>query len=337
MKMLTGGFRDGRTALAAAAAGLVLAPVISADAAVTKERASAAIVATITFDGGNAFVFHDGDGRVDAGAIAPDGSSSYNAHRMYLVLEQGNADGYGPYAARPATMMIEGKPAWPLQGFDVWPCADGNCPKDSTLVVPGDEIAGAPCDPNNAKHPNMYYLPNMLDQDLYSGAKLETDWCERLESRMVLKAGTFQVTSASDCFEFSDPHGAKWRQKLAHDKAEIRYDVPVTSALVVYFKSSSKPCLTDSGAVAGAVRFTPDSNGLRLRVRSDATSYGSVAVDDEIKHFQQFYDLVELNGADRRKLYYKSSRTPGSECPAARFGGPAALEAQPAPAPSPKH
>lgn len=309
------------------AAGMVLGGVAAANKARAKARRTTG--AAITFDGGNAFVFDPGGGRVDAGAVRVLEAGSKRElqggdHDMYLVLEHGTPSPppSGPYLAPNAS--IDSKNAWQLKGYDVSVCPDGNCPQTATLTVPSTTVADKSCRVGTTAH-NMYYLPDML---ALTGTTLPPGWCGELQSRLILATGQLQVTSASHCFEFQPTQGSSWQQALANGVAEIEYSVTVNESLVLQFRR--KDCTAES-TIIGAVAFKPDAQGLALHVRTkiSPSQYGAMTVDDEVTHFQPFFQLVPT--ADRVKLIYKGNRragrgrkrSPGSECPAVRFGGPA--------------
>lgn len=279
----------------------------------------------IGIDGGNAFVFGEGNKRVDVGPVKMPRDATpgdFNSHPMFVKLDSGDTD---PTVASPQPSIGPGK--WELAGHEVWACPDGVCGATFSLSTSPDRGADPnPCYPPTTNDPdlgdvvdNMYYLPDLLD--LHGTPGVANDWPDRLEGRLVLSAGRLVVAVTNPCY------GMRWYWKhraMPDGEAGMKYVVRAASYLELQFKQLT------TGTIR-RVRLKPKagSQEIKLRLTMDVPSI-HVPADQEIAHFQQFYELVPQIWKIRRiKLSYKPASSekrlvlsPGSECPGARFGGP---------------
>lgn len=303
---------------------LAISPVpVSAQTAQTKGFA-------IEFAGGNAFVFSDDNKQVDIGAVARPSSAAetqFNDHPMQLVLKSGSVEKLESAAMLPRGMdASDGSPTWALKNLEVWFRPDKVAQENSNLKT-SKETPDETCEPKDESD-NSFYVPNLLA--LHKTAKLVKDWRNRLESRIVLRSGTLTVARARDCFTFSTQRTKESvrKQSIAHSKAAVRYNVEFHEFVDMVLKAPD-----GTGKEFAVLRFRPSKGNCMvwLSVEPPDTegkphTHTDLQPGQEITHFQQFYELIDLK-EDRLKLFYtprdgkERTRTPGSECPTARFGG----------------
>jgi hypothetical protein len=288
-------------------------------------RAAQPLPFKMFIDGGHAFVFSDSHKRVDVGAIARphgDKSSHFNEHRMRLRIQNGVPAPISkqPYLPPKKTPKL-GKFYWELSGLEVQICPDGMCPSTNALKASPSMKPTKVCDTTgespNPSSPlnNLYYVPDM--HELTGLKPIVANWSERLDFRVVLRAGALTVVKAPECFEFRDPSGAAVRrQALASGLGEVGYFTSFATSTDVQFRDKS-------GKLVHAMRIEPQMREINISIESMATP-PPVKAGEEVTHFQQFYDLLPST-ASRLRLFYtpvdptKMKVTPDSECPNLRF------------------
>ena len=285
----------------------------------------------LELDGGVAYVFSDTGGRVDVGPVArPAGAAaaSFTRHPMLLDVT-GEAQKHPDWPfQRP---KVKGGKTWALEGYEVWPCADGVCPSTSTLAVSPDRGPDpSPCTPPKRAPSdlsidavdNLYYLPNLLA--LHPEANLPADWHRRLESRLVLKAGKLVVVKTFNCVELRSTTVNR-RQAVTDGMSGVHYVVPARKHVDVLFKQLG------SGAITGAIRVVPEKDSPReiwahLRMPAEAAKEHGLAVGDPLPEYQQFYELLPgVPAAGRIAARFmpqgpRGDMSPGQECGSVRFG-----------------
>jgi hypothetical protein len=129
-----------------------------------KGRATAQL--TITFDGGNAFVFQDEGRSVHVGAVAPEHPRvGSDPHAMSVTLEAGTHGGTGTYQEQPVSSLIANHSSWALRGYEIWVCPDRTCDAPPSLAVPAQSTPAVACQAESNMN-NLFYAA------LLSGSRL---------------------------------------------------------------------------------------------------------------------------------------------------------------------
>lgn len=288
-------------------------------------QASAATDVRIQFDGGHAFVFSDGERRVDVGPVRRPGGAEadhFNLHVMRLRLDKGvltAVPGLGTITQSGATA---GDPWWALGDREILVCPDGECPTESTLEVSQASKPATSCTPGDEPVDNLHYVPDLVA--MHPGSSLVSNWREKLRNVIVLRNGRLQVHSAMGCFTLRNATGERsFLDSIAAGKGQIHYIAPAKNFLDI------KVLKLSDGSVLGGIRILPDAEGLiQLNVTTMYENYDTerpLLNGAPIAHFRQFYHLLAGVPVDRRfeLLYTPNARgeeiSPGTECPNVRF------------------
>ncbi len=300
---------------------------------------------TIRLDGGNAYVFRDGNKRVDIGAVKrPDGdtSSDFNEHHMRLSPESGEVVSTAPDSITAQRDGIH-RPFWPVDGYEIRVCPGGTCPTTSTLTTSPRKTPSVACNPSqdrsdpNGFVDNLYYVPNLLE--LHPGSTLRDGWEQMLESRLVLRTGRLAVADAIGCFTFqgSGP-GNQRKQSIVNGTAGIQYQLTTTEPFIDFQFYTHNPA-TNSDSLAGRVRLQPTLGQHEVHVAVTTGERGApVSPGQPVPHFKPFYRLIDTPSGmvvssdtqPQLDLIYTPpgapadvprNTSPGGECPSVRIGG----------------
>jgi hypothetical protein len=146
-----------------------------------------------------------------------------------------------------------------------------------------------------------------------------------MDSRLVLEDGILSVLSAPGCVQFvGTGHGAGKRLIAEGSVKGIQYALTRQAEFVdfVFFRK---------GKSVGRVRIRPQGGEVAMELGTMKNG-PEVGPWETVKHFGAFYHLVDLSKAQepRQKLkavhvpedaHEEHERSPGGECPPARFGG----------------